>query len=88
MSSGWTVATRASSESPIGVCSGGRLMLGPRGISSFSASCSSAGGKMCTSSTYGRSSGIGASSGASPYSRGSSILPVSSDTAATAGEHR
>src|SRR5438128_2212681 len=43
MSSGWTVATRASSESSIGLCSGGRLMLGPRGISIFSASASPAG---------------------------------------------
>ena len=43
---------------------------------------------MWTSSTYGRSSGIGSSSGGSPYSRGSSILPLSSETAATAGEHR
>ena len=63
-------------------------MFGPRGISIFPASSGSAGAKMCTSSTYGRSSGIGNSSGGSPYSRGSSIFPLSSDTAATAGEHR
>ncbi len=29
MSSGWTVATRAWSWSPSGLCSGGRLMFGP-----------------------------------------------------------
>jgi hypothetical protein len=43
---------------------------------------------MWMSSTYGSSSGASSSSGGSPYSRGSSIRPLSSDTAATAGEHR
>src|SRR5919199_1706168 len=88
MLSGCTVAMRALTESSSGVCSGGVLMFGPRGISILSASSGSAGAKMWTSSMYGLSSGIGKSSGASPYSRGSSILPLSIDTAATAGEHR
>ena len=51
MLSSWTVAIFASIESSIGVCSGGVLMFGPRGISIFSASSSGAGAKMCTSST-------------------------------------
>ena len=86
--SGWTVAMRASSESSSGTCSGGALMFGPRITSIEPASSSGAGGKMCTSSTYGRSSGIGSSSGGSPYSRGSLISPRSIEIAATAGEHR
>src|SRR5919205_561175 len=88
MLSGCTVAIRALRLSSSGRCSGGVLMFGPRGISIRSASSSSAGAKMCTSSTYGLSSGGGRMSGASPYSRGSAIVPPSSETAATAGEHR
>src|ERR687885_796641 len=86
MLSGCTVAMRALTESSSGVCSGGVLMFGPRGISMRSASSGSAGAKMWTSSMYGFSSGIGSSSGASPYSRGSAIFPLSIDTAATAGD--
>src|SRR5205085_23227 len=67
---------------------GGALMFGPRGISTFAASVSSAGLKMWMSSTYGLSSGASSSSGGSPYSRGSSIRPATIETAATAGEQR
>ena len=51
MSSGCTVAILASMLSSNGTCSGGVLMFGPRGISIDSASSSSAGAKMWTSST-------------------------------------
>ena len=45
MLSGWTVAIRALSCGSSGSCSGGVLMLGPRGISIRSASSSGAGGE-------------------------------------------
>ena len=87
MSSGATIKTRPTRTSGSGFCSGGGKMFGPRGISIEAASSSGTGARMCFWTTSGRAAGRSGSSGGES-SRGSEILPVSIDAAATAGEQR